>query len=138
MKASEGSIFRVDAINVFNIPNFYFNSRGNTPFGFGTFPIEFPGTECIANVSIPTPTTANCPGGTRTSVISAGEYDPWAPSTVSPVKHAAGAAILGQIRTMINTAQAPTASRSTGQAAERCQTTSSPLQSRKVSRQPIH
>ena len=52
---------RVDAINLFNIPNFYFNSRGNTPFGFGTYPAELPGTECIANVSIVAPTTANCP-----------------------------------------------------------------------------
>ncbi|HTH38860.1 MAG TPA: hypothetical protein VL572_12875, partial [Pyrinomonadaceae bacterium] len=99
---------RVDAINLFNIPNFYFNSRGNTPFGFGTFPNEFPGTECIANVSIPTPTTGNCPGGTRQSVITAGEYDTWANANNQPLSNtAAGAAILGQIRTNVNTVRLP-------------------------------
>ena len=35
--------FRVDALNLFNHPVFYFNSRGNTPFGFGTFPTEITG-----------------------------------------------------------------------------------------------
>jgi hypothetical protein len=41
--------FRVDALNVLNMPNFYLNSRGNTPFGWGGFPVEFNGNECISN-----------------------------------------------------------------------------------------
>ncbi|HEY2866649.1 MAG TPA: hypothetical protein VGJ02_06125, partial [Pyrinomonadaceae bacterium] len=97
--------FRVDALNVFNHPVFYWNSRGNTPFGFGTFPTEFNGNECIANLSIPTPITSgsgiNCPGvnPTRTSVISAGEYDAWAAFNNQPLSNAsAGQIILGQIR----------------------------------------
>jgi hypothetical protein len=88
---------------VFNTPNFYFNSRGNTPFGFGTFPVEFSGTECIANTSIPTPTTANCPGGTRSSVISEGDYNSWAMFNGQPLSTtSAGAVLLGQIRSMVN------------------------------------
>ncbi len=99
---------RVDAINLFNIPNFYFNSRGNTPFGFGTYPAELPGTECIANVSIVTPTAANCPGGTRSSVITPAEYDTWAQANSQPLSNtAAGAAVLGQIRTTINGVRLP-------------------------------
>jgi hypothetical protein len=99
---------RVDAINVFNTPNFYFNSRGNTPFGFGTFPVEFSGSECIANLSIPTPTTANCPGGTRTSVISEGDYNQWAAFNNRPgASDPAGAAILAQIRAMVNGVRLP-------------------------------
>jgi len=95
--------FRVDAINVFNTPNFYFNSRGNTPFGFGTFPVEFNGNECIANVSIPVPDATNCPGGTRTSPISAAEYNTWAAFNGRPQSGTPeGAALLGQIRSLID------------------------------------
>ncbi|HKP69304.1 MAG TPA: carboxypeptidase regulatory-like domain-containing protein [Pyrinomonadaceae bacterium] len=100
--------FRIDAINVFNMPNFYFNSRGNTPFGFGTFPVEFNGAECIGNVSIPTPTTGNCSAGTRPSVITAGEYDAWAAFNGQPASGTpAGAVILGQIRSMVNGVRLP-------------------------------
>ncbi|PYS98227.1 MAG: hypothetical protein DMF63_16360 [Acidobacteria bacterium] len=100
--------FRVDAINVFNTPNFYFNSRGNTPFGFGTFPVEFNGNECIANLSIPVPDATNCPGGTRTSPISAAEYNTWAsfnnkPQSTTPE----GMAILAQIRAMVDANRLP-------------------------------
>lgn len=96
--------FRIDAINVFNMPNFYFNSRGNTPFGFGTFPTEFNGTECIANTTIVTPNATNCPGGTRSSVITPGEYDTWAGFNGRPLSNtAAGAVLLGQIRDNVNT-----------------------------------
>jgi hypothetical protein len=102
--------FRVDALNVFNMPNFYFNSRGNTPFGFGTFPVEFQGNECIANPSLPNTTTCTAASAQRASVISAGEYDAWAglASNNQPLSNtAAGQAILGQIRTMINALRLP-------------------------------
>ncbi|HRH46739.1 MAG TPA: hypothetical protein PKY82_34155, partial [Pyrinomonadaceae bacterium] len=97
---------RVDALNIFNMPNFYFNSRGNTPFGFGGFPTEFNGTECIADTKIVSPTTGNCPGGTRSSVISAAEYDAWAAfngKTLSgDLNSDAGRILLGQIRDNAN------------------------------------
>ena len=100
--------FRIDALNVFNIPNFYFNSRGNTPFGFGTFPTEFNGSECIANPSLPNTTTCAGAANQRTSVISAGEYDVWAAfNNQQPSTTAAGQAILGQIRTMVNGVRLP-------------------------------
>ena len=107
---------RVDALNVFNTPNFYFNSRGNTPFGFGTFPAEFNGTECIADTSITVITAANCPGGTRSSVISPGEYDSWATfNGLQLSATAAGAALLGQIRSNVNTTRlAPRAGQPVG------------------------
>lgn len=95
--------FRVDALNIFNHPNFYFNSRGNTPFGFGGFPTEFNGNECIADLSIGVPTAANCPGGTRSSAISAAEYDAWATFNNQALSNtAAGAAILAQIRSTVD------------------------------------
>lgn len=95
--------FRVDALNIFNHPNFYFNSRGNTPFGFGGFPTEFNGNECIADLSIGVPTAANCPGGTRSSAISSAEYDAWAAFNNQALSStAAGAAILAQIRGMVD------------------------------------
>jgi hypothetical protein len=102
--------FRIDALNLFNMPNFYFNSRGNTPFGFGGFPTEFNGNECINNVAIPTPTTSNCPGTnvTRASAISAGEYDAWAAFNNQPLSSTtAGQTILGQIRNMVNAVRLP-------------------------------
>ena len=107
---------RVDALNVFNTPNFYFNSRGNTPFGFGTFPTEFNGTECIADTTITAITTANCPGGSRSSVLSVGEYDAWAAFNGQALSNtAAGAVILGQIRTNVNTTRvAPRAGQPAG------------------------
>ena len=89
--------FRIDAINVLNMGNFYFNSRGNTPFGFGTYPVEFNGNECIANPSAPN--TTGCAGATnqRSSVISAAEYDTWATFNSRPLSATAeGQAILGQ------------------------------------------
>lgn len=98
--------FRIDALNLFNMPNFYFNSRGNTPFGFGGFPVEFNGTECIANPAIVNPTAAACPGGTRSSVISAAEYNAWAAVNGQPLADTATAgavnAVLGQIRSTVN------------------------------------
>ncbi|MEP7075034.1 MAG: TonB-dependent receptor [Acidobacteriota bacterium] len=98
--------FRVDALNVFNIPNFYFNSRGNTPFGFDGFPVEFNGNECIANLTIRVPDATNCPGGAtaqRSSTISGAEYDAWAAFNNQPLSTTpAGAAILGQIRTTVD------------------------------------
>lgn len=100
--------FRIDALNVFNIPNFYFNSRGNTPFGFGTFPVEFNGLECINN---PSAINLNmCPGATnqRSSVISVAEYNNWATFNGQPLATSPeGAAILGQIRTMVNNLRLP-------------------------------
>jgi Carboxypeptidase regulatory-like domain len=99
---------RIDAINVLNKPNFYLNSRGNTPFGiYNAYPSELPGTECIANLSIPTPVTTaggNCAGTntTRSSPLSAAEYDAWANvNGQMPSSTAAGATTLGQIRAMI-------------------------------------
>ena len=100
--------FRIDAINVFNTPNFYFNSRGNTPFGFGTFPVEFNGAECIANVSLPNTTSCNTAAQQRSSVISAGDYDAWATFNGQPLSNtAAGQVILGQIRAMVNAVRLP-------------------------------
>ena len=99
--------FRVDALNLFNIPNFYFNSRGNTPFGMGSYPTEFNGNECRTNLSIPTPVTtgtgANCAAAdVRSSPISAAEYDAWAGFNNQPLSSTtAGQALLGQIRGMI-------------------------------------
>lgn len=100
--------FRVDALNVFNIPNFYFNSRGNTPFGFGTFPVEFNGAECIANPSLPNTSTCTAAAQQRSSVITSGEYDTWATFNNQPLSStAAGQVILGQIRTMVNALRLP-------------------------------
>ncbi len=36
--------FRVDMLNAFNHPAFRFNNTGNTPFGYGTLPVETPVT----------------------------------------------------------------------------------------------
>lgn len=100
--------FRIDALNLFNLPNFYFNSRGNTPFGFGGFPTEFNGTECIANPALVTVNATTCPGGTRASAISSAEYDSWAALNSQPLSNtAAGATILGQIRTTVNGTRLP-------------------------------
>ncbi len=108
--------FRVDALNVFNMPNFYFNSRGNTPFGFGGFPTEFNGTECIANLTITAITTANCPGGSRSSALSPAEYDAWAAFNNQPLSSTAeGATIMGQIRATVDaTRLAPRAGQPVG------------------------
>ena len=100
--------FRVDALNVFNMPNFYFNSRGNTPFGFGGFPVEFQGNECIANPSLPDVTTCSGAANQRASVISSAEYNAWAGLNGQPLAStAAGQVILGQIRTMVNALRLP-------------------------------
>jgi hypothetical protein len=93
--------FRVDALNLFNIPNFYFNSRGNTPFGFGTFPVEFNGSECISDPKV-VDLAAGCPLATqqRSSVISVSEYDAWAAANGKPLSSTSdGAKLLGTIRT---------------------------------------
>jgi len=95
--------FRVDALNLFNIPNFYFNSRGNTPFGMGTFPTEFNGNECIATPNLPDTSTCTAAAAQRSSAISAAEYNAWATANGQPLSTtAAGQAILGNIRSMVN------------------------------------
>ena len=100
--------FRVDALNVFNHPVFYWNSRGNTPFGFGTFPTEFNGNECIADLTIRSPNTTNCPGGQRSSPLSPAEYDAWAALNGQPLSTtSAGAIIMGQIRQMVDNVRLP-------------------------------
>jgi hypothetical protein len=106
--------FRVDALNLFNIPNFYFNSRGNTPFGFGTYPTEFTGTECGTNLSLVTVNATTCPATPtnsnpiRSSPLSVGEYDAWAAFNNQPLSTtSAGAAILGQIRAMVDATRLP-------------------------------
>lgn len=98
--------FRVDLLNAFNTPVFRYNNTGNTPFGFGTYPTEFNGNECIAN-----PGLSNCTGvGTfRTSTISPAEYDAWANANGQPLSSTpAGQTILGGIRTMVNGTRLPT------------------------------
>ncbi len=113
--------FRVDALNLFNIPNFYFNSRGNTPFGYDSLPTEFNGNECITDLTIPTPVTtgalANCTAANlRSSPIAPLEYDAWAGLNNKPLSNtAAGAAILGQIRSMVDGVRlAPRAGQTSG------------------------
>jgi hypothetical protein len=100
--------FRVDALNVFNIPNFYWNSRGNTPFGMGSYPNEFNGCELISDL---TQSPNSCTSGTtaRSAVISAGDYNAWAvfngrPQTTdpNPVNAAAALAQLAAIRQMVD------------------------------------
>lgn len=98
--------FRVDALNLFNMPNFYFNSRGNTPFGFGTYPTEFNGTECISNPALPLsacPNVTGQPPAQRSSVISTAEYDAWAAFNGRPLSSTTqGQTLLGQIRNNAN------------------------------------
>jgi hypothetical protein len=53
--------FRIDLINAFNHPTFRFNNIGNTPFGFGTVPIETDVTQAELTAWL----TAN-PGKTAT------------------------------------------------------------------------
>ncbi|HVQ56749.1 MAG TPA: hypothetical protein VMS29_08330, partial [Pyrinomonadaceae bacterium] len=95
--------FRVDALNVLNMPNFYLNSRGNTPFGWGGFPVEFNGNECISNPSLaltacPNP-AAGQPPTQRTSVLSEAEYTAWATfNSKPPLSTPEGRTLLGQIR----------------------------------------
>lgn len=101
--------FRVDALNLFNHPVFYWNSRGNTPFGFGTFPTEFNGNECASNLALVTVNATTCPATSsnsnpiRTSAISPTEYDSWATFNNQPLSNTpAGAAIMAQIRSTID------------------------------------
>ena len=95
--------FRIDALNVLNMPNFYLNSRGNTPFGWGGFPVEFNGNECISNPSLaltacPNP-AAGQPPTQRTSVLSEAEYTAWATfNSKPPLSTPEGRTLLGQIR----------------------------------------
>lgn len=94
--------FRIDALNLFNMPNFYFNSRGNTPFGWGGFPTEFVGNECISDASAP---LTSCAGAAnqRSSVISEAEYTAWATFNNKPLlTTSAGRTLLGQIRNNAN------------------------------------
>lgn len=109
--------FRVDALNVFNTPNFYFNSRGNTPFGMDGAPVEFNGNECIVDPSLPLTSCATTPlTQQRTSVISTAEYDAWAAFNNRPLSSTtAGMALLGQIRSNANAVRlAPRAGQTSG------------------------
>lgn len=100
--------FRIDALNVFNIPNFYFNSRGNTPFGMGTYPTEFNGNECLATPNLPDTTSCTAAAAQRSSVISAAEYNAWASANGQPLSTTtAGQTILGNIRNMVNALRLP-------------------------------
>ena len=84
--------FRVDAINVFNHPNFRFVGTGNTPPGFGTFPIELT-TEAVGGVTQP---------------ITAAEYNAWATANNQPLASTAtGAALLAQVRANVNAVRLP-------------------------------
>ncbi len=100
--------FRVDLLNAFNQPAFRYNNTGNTPFGFGTFPTEFSGNECIANPALLT-TACNTAAQQRPSTLSPAEYDAWARANAQPLSNTpAGLAQLGQIRANINTLRLPT------------------------------
>lgn len=100
--------FRVDMLNAFNQPVFRYNNTGNTPFGFGTFPTEFSGNECIANPGAPL-TTCSAAAQQRTSVISTADYDAWANFNGQPTSAtAAGQTILGTIRSNVNAVRLPT------------------------------
>jgi len=94
--------FRVDLLNAFNQPAFRFNNTGNTPFGFGTFPTEFSGNECISDPSLP---LSACTGAAnqRPSVISTTDYDNWARANGQPLSSTSdGLSILGDIRKNAN------------------------------------
>jgi len=99
--------FRVDALNIFNHPVFYWNSRGNTPFGFGTFPTEFNGNECIpvgATITTGSPLSA-CSGAAnqRTSAISEAENTAWATFNGRPLLTTqAGRDLLRDIRNTVD------------------------------------
>ncbi len=96
---------RVDALNVLNHPVFFWNNLGNTPFGMGTLPTEFNGNECLNDPSAALG-SVNCTVAAtqqRGSVISTADYDTWATFNNKPLSAtAAGAALLGQIRTNAN------------------------------------
>jgi hypothetical protein len=79
--------FRVGMINAFNHPNFRYFNTGNTPNGMGTFPTEIT-AEAVNGVNQP---------------ITAAEYNAWATFNGQPLSTtSAGAAILSQIRTNVN------------------------------------
>ena len=104
--------FRVDALNVLNHPSFQWNNLGNTPFGMGSLPTEFSLFECIADLTIGTPTTTNCPGTAtlvqRSSGISEAEYNAWATFNNKPLSStAAGATALAAIRATANSFRLP-------------------------------
>jgi hypothetical protein len=89
---------RVDAINVLNTPNFYLNSRGNTPFGFGGFPVELT-TEAVSGVL---------------QAITVAEYNTWASFNNQPLATTTGVpgtpegnAQLAAIRAMVNATRLP-------------------------------
>jgi len=96
--------FRVDFLNAFNNPVFRYNNTGNTPFGFGTFPTEFNGNECISDPSLPLTSCPTVATQQRASVLSTTEYDAWAALNGKPLSNtSAGLAQLGAIRNTINT-----------------------------------
>ena len=74
--------FRVDAINVFNHPNFRYNNTGNTPFGLGTFPTELTG-ETVLGVRQP---------------ITAAEFATW--QAFDPANR--GSVTINQVRSIVN------------------------------------
>jgi len=87
--------FRVDALNLFNHPVFYWNNTGNTPFGMGTFPTEI---------------TAESVGGVAQPITLA-EYNTWAGFNGQPTATAGGSGpgnvIYDQIRNMVNAVRLP-------------------------------
>ena len=99
--------FRVDLLNAFNSPVFRFNNTGNTPFGFGTFPTEFNGNECISDPSLP---LSSCSGAAnqRPTVISEADFNAWATANGQPtVSMPGGRTLLGEIRTNANAVRLP-------------------------------
>ncbi|NOT46410.1 MAG: TonB-dependent receptor [Acidobacteria bacterium] len=101
--------FRVDLLNVLNKPTFRYNNTGNTPFGYGTFPTEFSGFECISNPGAPLTTCPTAATQQRSSVISTADYDLWASANGQPSSATtAGQTVLGQIRSNINAVRLPT------------------------------
>ena len=93
--------------------------------------------ECIANVSIPTPTTTgtnpNCPGtnSTRSSVISEADYNAWAAFNSRPLSTTPeGQALIGTDQDYGQCGQAAAASGSSRTEMERCRITSSPSRCR--------
>jgi hypothetical protein len=94
--------FRVDALNVFNHPVFYWNSRGNTPFGFGGAPTEITSENATIN------------GVSFAQPITAAEYNAWAAFNGRPLATATGVtgtpegnALLLQIRQTVNAVRLP-------------------------------
>ena len=62
--------FRVDLLNAFNHPVFRFNNTGNTPFGFGTLPVETAVTLAEYNTWAAFNGLPNATGATDPSLIA--------------------------------------------------------------------